>query len=103
MFEPPSRYADLPVAELRTVDADGEERRIRYVRRRFVPQASRSTELASHIVRQGDRLDTIAARHLADPTQFWRLCDANGALRPEELIERPGRVLSIPLPEAGEP
>jgi hypothetical protein len=29
----------------------------------------------------------------------WRLCDANGAMRPDELTETPGRRLRITLPE----
>ena len=34
----------------------------------------------------GDRLDNLAARHLGDPEQSWRICDANGAMRPEALV-----------------
>ncbi len=33
----------------------------------------------------GDRLDQIAARFLSDATQFWRICDANGAVAPDAL------------------
>ena len=39
---------------------------------------------------QGDRLDNITAKYLGDPEQFWRMCDANGAMRPEELTETIG-------------
>ena len=49
--------------------------------------------------REGERLDIIAAQHLGDPEQFWRLCDANGAMRPDELTETVGRRLRITLPE----
>jgi len=34
---------------------------------------------------QGERLDHIAARFLADATGFWRVCDANGAISPDAL------------------
>jgi hypothetical protein len=54
--------------------------------------------LQEHEVTQGDRLDNITHRYLGDPEQFWRLCDANGAMRPEEL-EVPGRRLRITLPD----
>ena len=37
--------------------------------------------------------------YLGDPEQFWRLCDANGAMRPDELTETVGRRLRITLPE----
>jgi hypothetical protein len=31
---------------------------------------------------QGDRLDNLAARYFGDAELYWRLCDANGAVRP---------------------
>jgi len=33
----------------------------------------------------GQRLDLIASRYLADPTTFWRLCDANNSTVPDAL------------------
>ena len=91
MFLPNSRYQDLPRATL--VGPDGRE--IVYVRRRFVPNAR--SEGVQHTVTQGDRLDNVTARTLGDPEAFWRICDANRALRPDELTEVVGRVLQIPL------
>jgi hypothetical protein len=44
-----------------------------------------------------ERLDNITDRYLDDPTLFWRVCDANLVLQPEEL-ERRGRVIRITLP-----
>jgi hypothetical protein len=93
VFEPTSRYAGIETAEL-AVD----ERRITYVRRRFVPPPATGTEPVSHAVLQGERLDHLAARYFGDPTQFWRICDANGVLRPGELTAVPGRAIDIPLP-----
>ena len=93
MFDPASRYAPLEVAELELADG----RVVRYVRRRFIPRDP-DRDLASHEVKQGERLDHLATRYLADPTQFWRICDANGALRPAELTDEPGRRVDIPLP-----
>jgi hypothetical protein len=43
----------------------------------------------------GDRLDQIAARFLGDATQFWRVCDANGAISPDALAARP--LVGVPL------
>jgi len=97
MFEPTSRYFELETAELAAVDETGDPRILVYVRRRFVP-ATPSSTLVSHSVSQGERLDHLAARYFGDPTQFWRICDANGVLRPEELVEEPGRRVDIPLP-----
>lgn len=95
LFSPSSRYNGIETAKLFT--AEGEE--IIYLRRRFVPQPERFATLREHLVTEGDRLDNIAAQHLGDPELFWRLCDANRALRPEELTEEIGRRLRITLPE----
>jgi hypothetical protein len=43
----------------------------------------------------GDRLDQIAARFLSDATQFWRICDANGAMVPDALAAR--ALVGVPL------
>ena len=53
-----------------------------YLRRRFVPPPERFALLQAARGRAGDRLDNLAAKYLGDPEQFWRLCDANGAMRP---------------------
>ena len=74
---------------------------ISYLARRFAPQpgAPNFATVANHTVRQGDRLDLLAARYLGDPLIFWLICDANGAIRPDELVETPGRVLNITTPQ----
>jgi nucleoid-associated protein YgaU len=92
-FPPGSRYHAVPVAKLATPAGE-----VAYVRRRFVPQPEAQATLGVHTVTEGDRLDLIAARELGDPLLFWRLCEANGALRPEELLGI-GRRLRIALPE----
>ncbi|HSS22518.1 MAG TPA: hypothetical protein VLL54_20775 [Pyrinomonadaceae bacterium] len=95
MFSATSRYYSIPTATLETTDG----RKIAYVRRRFVPPPERFELLLEHVVTQAERLDNITAQYFADPELFWRLCDANGAIRPEELIETIGRRLRITLPE----
>lgn len=42
-----------------------------------------------YTVQQNDRLDSIAARYLSDPTLFWQLCDANNSPSAASLITRP--------------
>ncbi len=93
MFEPTSRYAGIEAAEL-VVD----ERRIAYIRRRFIPPTAPGTEPVGHRLAQNERLDHLAARYFGDPTQFWRICDANRVLRPAELTDEAGRTVDIPLP-----
>ena len=95
MFSLTSRYYGIPTTTLETADG----RKIAYVRRRFVPPPERFELLLEHVVTQAERLDNITAQYFADPELFWRLCDANGAIRPEELIETIGRRLRITLPE----
>lgn len=97
-FPPTSRYHDVEVATLELPDG----RRIAYLRRRFVPPAEAFAPLRDHVVRDGERLDHVAAIHLGDPEQFWRIADANGAIAPEQLTETPGRRIRITLP-AGVP
>lgn len=94
-FPPTSRYYNLETATLETKNG----RTLIYIRRRFVPPPERFSLLQEHVVVQGDRLDNITARYLGDPEQFWRICDSNRAMRPDELTETIGRRLRITLPE----
>jgi len=94
MFDYTSRYANLETATLTTSDGHT----VTYVRRRFLPPLDTLQVVAEHLVTEGDRLDNVTARSLGDAEQFWRLCDANPILRPEEL-EEIGRRIRITLPE----
>jgi hypothetical protein len=94
-FPAASRYFQIETATFQTP----EETTIVYLRRRFVPSPDRFDLLFEHTVVQSDRLDNVTARYLGDPEQFWRVCDANCAMRPEELTETVGRHLRITLPE----
>jgi hypothetical protein len=95
MFAITSRYYNLPTAEFETAEG----RKIVYVRRRFVPPPERFELLTEHTVTEGERLDNITYQYLGDPEQFWRVADANNAIRPDELTETIGRKLRITLPE----
>ena len=94
-FPPNSRYHGVDTA--RFIAANG--RPMVYLRRRFVPPPEKFTVIQEHTVAEGDRLDNIAAKYLGDPEQYWRICDANGAIRPEELTERVGSRVNITLPQ----
>ncbi|WP_232487716.1 LysM domain-containing protein [Burkholderia ubonensis] len=93
LFAPTSRYYGIDVE---TIEQNGLP--VAYVKRRFVPPPERQQAIDRHTVAQGDRLDVLAAHYLGDPTLFWRLCDANRAMRPWTLAAVPGRVLVITLP-----
>ncbi|MET0309931.1 MAG: LysM domain-containing protein [Sphingomonas sp.] len=95
LFAPTSRYASVETA---TIEDDDGTITI-YLRRRFLPQPERYALVREHVVSQGERLDNVTATYLDDPEQFWRICDANRAMRPVDLMARIGRKLRITLPE----
>ena len=97
MFEPGSRYYGIETAKMTVGDGD-EARVVSYKRRRIIPSHEALVTLVEHTVVQGDRLDNLAARYLGDPEQFWRICDTNNVLRPEELTDEIGRTIEIGLP-----
>ena len=99
MFDPASRYANLEILTL--TGRDGRE--VKYVARRFLPQPGGGTVIREHTVREGDRLDHIAARYLGDPELFWQIADVNNAMRPETLVEETGRKLIVALLPGGAP
>jgi hypothetical protein len=94
-FSPTSRYYGIETATLVTSD----DKTIIYIRRRLCPSPERFALLQEHTVVQGDRLDNLTAKYLGDPEQFWRICDANAAMRPDELTETSGRRIRITMPE----
>ena len=92
MFFQGSRYAKVDEHEI----IDGKGRVIRYKEVRFIPPET-GLQL-SHIVSDGERLDHIAQRFYQNPELFWRVCDANLALWPDDLTSEAGRTILIPPP-----
>lgn len=90
-----SRYYGIPTVTITAADG----RVVAYLQRRFVPAPERFALLLLHQVTEGERLDNIAGRYLNDAEAFWRIADANRAMRPDELTEAAGRSLRIALPE----
>jgi hypothetical protein len=95
LFPATSRYASVPTEKHTMPDG----RVVVCLRRRFLPAPERFALLHERVVRQGERLDVLSAQILGDAEQFWRLCDSNGVLRPEELTETPGARIRVTLPE----
>jgi hypothetical protein len=95
LFASNSRYFGIAAA---TLPKPGQTPVV-YLLRRFLPQAASFQVVERHTVVAGERLDHMAAQFLGDPTMFWRLCDANDAMRPEELTETVGRQIKITLPQ----
>lgn len=94
-FAPNSRYYGVPIVQITLPSGET----VACLGRRFVPPPERFTTIAEHVVAQGERPDTIAARYLADPESYYRLCDANAVLAPDELTAVVGARIRITLPE----
>ena len=94
-FPENSRYHGVEVATLEEPGAEP----VVYLKRRLVPDARRYSVISEHVVVEGDRVDNLAAQHLGDPQLYWRLCDANTVMHPEQLTERVGETVRITLSE----
>lgn len=97
MYPPSSRYFGIETARIEEPDG----RQVAFLRRRFVPPPDDGPLIAEHAMVERDRLDNVTALYLADPEQFWRVCDANRAMQPQELTDEVGRILRIAFPRAG--
>ncbi len=94
LFAANSRYLGLDTSTYTTADGVS----VSYVKRRFLPQPEKLAQVQTYTVVQGDRLDVIAGRYFGDAELFWRICDANGAMRPSDLTATPGQQLRICMP-----
>jgi hypothetical protein len=96
-FATDSRYYAFKVQQYTTPDGQV----IPYLARRIVPQpgAPNYATINRYSVQQGDRLDLIAAKYLGNPLMAWLICDANGAIKPYDLVSTPGKVLNITTPQ----
>ena len=80
MFDPNSRYAALVPYEV--PDARG-----RTVAVAPPAPAPSQTLLGIHVLRQGERLDHLAAKYTTDPAGFWRVAEQNNVMLAEALTE----------------
>ncbi len=97
-YGPESRYYGLPLLT-QTTPAGAQ---VSYVSRRFIPPPEDFALLQRYRVKQGDRIDVIAASILGNPLSYWQICDANLALEPDDVTAVPGAFIVITLP-AGVP
>jgi hypothetical protein len=100
MFDHTSRYYSIPTAI--TVLSDG--RQIAFARRRFLPRSDQLPLLAEVAVVPGERIDLLANRVYGDPLAFWRICDANDVINPQDMMQDassdPSVRLRIPIPQS---
>jgi hypothetical protein len=90
MFTTRSRYASVANATYQRSDG----RTVTYKVLRITPD---TMAIQNHAVVQGDRLDLIAFQQYGDPEQFWRICDGNEAVDPDDLTEQVGARIRIPI------
>ena len=88
MFNEKSRYRNTK--KYLVVD-----RRGRTVQVTAVPENPRLLILGYHALKQGQRLDHLAAQYTTDNAGFWRISEANNVMLPEALSEQPE--IAIPV------
>ena len=81
MFFTGSRYAGMPQYSVTLADGS-------IVQAVKLPTPGIQAVLGFYRRQKGDRLDQISARFLADATEFWHVCDVNGAMVPDALAAR---------------
>ncbi len=91
MFFKGSRYEKVAANQI----TDSTGRVIVYKKIRFIPL---TPGMVGYTVKQGDRLDLVANLSFRDAQRFWRICDANNAMWPDDLLLI-GRTLEIPSSE----
>ena len=89
MFRKDSRYNRVKDAQI----TDNKGRTVTYKSIRFIPPTS---PRRGHIITEGERLDHIAHFYYKDARRFWRICDANAAMWPDDLADDIGRKIRIP-------
>lgn len=89
MFSPGSRYASVATTQI----TDGTARVIPYILVRFIPP---TPAVVGHSVTQGERLDQISNYYYKDAQRFWRICDANFTMWPDDEVAVPNTTILIP-------
>jgi hypothetical protein len=84
-----SRYKNVETDQI--TDSNGQL--VNYLKTRFIPETSAQF---THLLSQGERLDHLAFRYYADAERFWRICDANEAMWPDDLLSEVGYRLKVP-------
>jgi hypothetical protein len=92
MFFKGSRYEKVETDSI--VNENGVTVQFKEVR--FIPDTPARLGV---VVQQGERIDNIADRVYDDPERFWRICDANRALWPADLVSEPGDKIVVPPAE----
>jgi hypothetical protein len=88
-----SRYFNVEQTTYETKN----NRTIAHLKRRFISHGH-GMEIGRHMVVEGDRPDTVSAKVMGDPAQYWRLCDYNARMHPRDLTGTIGSKIRISFP-----
>ena len=91
MFDSQSRYAH-------TETYTATDHRGRQVTVVAVPAQPAAALLGIHALREGERLDHLAQKYLANPDGFWAIAEQNNVMLAESLSER--REIDIPVKQS---
>ena len=92
VFDPKSRYVKHSQV---TTAVDRRGREVACVTPALVPP---QTELGKHKLRQGQRLDHLAAHYLNDPSGFWRIAEMQDSMTAEAALN--SALVRIPVKNA---
>ena len=82
MFDSKSRYLKAETYEVK-------DKRGRTVSVVATPPPPDQLLLGIHLLKQGERLDLLAAKYLGDPAGYWRIAEQNDVMLAEALTEAP--------------
>jgi len=88
MFDDKSRSVSAPTE----IVPDSRGRTVTVV---LPPAPPAQLQLGIHALRQGERLDHLAALYLSNPAGYWRIAEQNNVMLPEALTE--AREIEIPV------
>ncbi|MEI7897699.1 MAG: hypothetical protein WCJ26_11740 [bacterium] len=88
MFDDKSRYKNLQPYEVR----DTKGRKVTVVP---VPPAAEQEPLGRHLMQQGQRIDHLSRKYLEDPAGYWRICEMNDVMLPDDLAQASEIVIPV--------
>lgn len=88
-----SRYYGATICDFTLPDGTP----VKYLRRRIIPQPDIYSSVQNYSIVDSDRIDNLSSRFLSDPLLYWMICDANGAVDPDELVAQVGHTILIPV------
>lgn len=90
MFDTKSRYVKAET----DVVPDARGRAVTIV---VPPPPPEQLLLGIHLLKEGERIDHLAAKYVDDPAGWWRIAEQNDAMLAEAATASPSREVEIPV------